>query len=382
MDLDKTVKRIDFDKIIENRKELQLYVRLTGDILNYIQNNNEATFKEIIKNVGGSDRRVLRLLNQLVGLNILVFKKNRFTLNGNYQKEITISDVLCPYCDGKVVTISKRFEDIRKIMKEVYSNKPKPTFVFDQRPVNLETTIRRVEYLILRGDLQNKKIAIIGDDDLTSIPIALTKLAKEVVVFDIDKRLISYIKKVKKQFNLKIKVIEQDFSKKLNKKFVNYFDVFMTDPTPEKIPFIVFTNFGIKLIKKKDSVGYLSIYSSAMDKTLDLQNALNEMGLFITDIIPNFTEYDFIEYTYNEKDKELLHRYSRGEKPICFTESLVRTEATPKTKPIKIIYKQRDLFGKATKRVLNNIRLDPAYQRDKKFVENIAKKMRRFSKNE
>lgn len=352
------IKNIDFNKIIENNLELDLYRKLYLNILKYLSINDSASFLDILRDVGGSDRRILRLIDELINKNIIIHKDGLFKLKQNNQHNLNSKDFLCKNCRGSIIDIEK-LSFIKKDMEIIFNKKPTPTFIFDQRPVTLETTLRRVAYLIFKGDIQNQKIAILGDDDLTSIAIALTKLAKEIFVFDIDKRFISFINKVSKEFNLDINVIEQDFSKSTPKNLLNYFDVFMTDPTPTKIPFIVFTNFGIRLLKSTDSVGYLSLYSSAMNKNIDLQGIINKMGLLVTDMIPRFTEYDFIEHTYNQKDKELLHNYSKNERPICFTESLVRVKMTKKTKPIKFTYRQKELFGKATRRVLADFKKDP-----------------------
>ena len=153
----------------------------------------------------------------------------------------------------------------------------------------------------------------------------------------------------------------------------------MEDPTPEKIPFTVFTNFGIKILNCKSAVGYISIYSSAMNKSIEIQKVINKMNFLMTDIIPKFTEYDFVEHTYTKRDKELLKKYNLNKKPICFNESLIRVEKTERTKPIKITYKKSDLFGKATKRVIKDFNKDPASRitsiTEKKYIINEIKKM-------
>lgn len=377
MAVEQTIEEIDFSKVIEHENELPLYHEVTRDILRYLESNYAATFNEIIRNVGGSDRRTLRLLDQLVKLKILSFEEGSFCIPNKPVHLIKSRDVVCPYCDGKIVTIDRKLRSISDKMKEIYSEKPKPTFIFDQRPVNLETTVRRVSYLIWRGDIQDKTIVVLGDDDLTSIALALTGLAKRTVVFDVDERLISFIKEKSRELDLDLEVFSQDFTKPMPEEFLHCFDVFMTDPTPTEVPFTVFTNVGIRLLKKgESSVGYLSIYPSCMKRDLEMQKIINAMGLMITDLIPLFTQYDFVRETYSEHDLRLLKKYSNGISEMSFYEYLLRVETTRETREVKIKYRLDELLGRATRRVLDNPQLDPALtsasDEERSYISKIA----------
>jgi|SRR3989344_862454 len=374
-DLDK----IDFNKVIENESELHTYKKLSLDIIKYLSINNSSSFLGILKNVGGSDRRTLRLLNELVINNILLYNKGLFMLGKRRKIRYASRSLICRECEGSLTDVSP-LADIKSRMVSIFRNKPKPTFIFDQRPVTLDTTIKRVAYALARGDIQDKKVAIVGDDDLTSIAISLTGVAKKVYVFDIDTRLVTFIQKISDNLKLDINVVEQDFTKEVPKIYKEYFDMFMTDPTPTKVPFTVVGNACLSLVNKDKGTGYFSIYSSAMDKNLDLQTVIHKMGLLITDIIPFFTEYDFIEETYSPQDKRLLGVYGNNKNPISFTESLVRVESTKKTRPLNISYNLNELLGKATKRVIYDLSKDPGLKtkshNEKKYLLNIARDMK------
>ena len=156
----------------------------------------------------------------------------------------------------------------------------------------------------------------------------------------------------------------------------------MTDPTPEKIPFSLFMNNAINLLKKEKGVIYTSIYSSAMDKSLELQKVINNMNLYVTDIIPNFTKYQALYELYKPTDIEIMKKYNIHmiDDSICFTESLVRMELTNDTRKIKLNYQGKDIFGKATKRVINNrnndvVKIEDNYlnEVEKMIKENASK---------
>ncbi len=350
--------KIDYSKVVENDEELEIYQRLTVEIQKFLMNNGATKFNTLVRYVGGSDRRMLRLLDQMVKEQIINYHNNHFVLANAPEPKIKQVDVGCPTCHG-LITAPKFFSDSQvEFLNAVIQSRPITTFIFDQRPVTLDTTLRRAAYMAWRGDLQNQDIAVLGDDDLTSIAIALTGLAKSITVFDIDERLIDYITKVSAENNLKIQCRILDVTKDLQEDIVSQFDVFTTDPTPTKIPFTVFVNVGIKLLRES-GIGYLSFYSSAMKLTSDLQEVLSQMKLIITDLIPFFTEYAFVPQTFSSEDNKLLEKYSGGISEMCFYEHLCRTVKTEETRTIPLTYKMGDMLGKATKRSLKNINSDP-----------------------
>lgn len=348
--------KVNYENVIENEFEKEIYEKYENKIINYLKEYGETDFWKIVRNVGGSERRMIRLLNEMVKNNEICYSNGKFYIQG---EKNFISNCLCKECNGKNVDI-EIFENIMGTLKTIWKNKPKATFYFDQRPVTLKTTLRRVAYLMSNGDIKNKKIIMLGDDDLTSVALALLRLKCEVVAVDADERLIKYINQIAKKYKLNLKGIVYNALDDTHECLKHKFDVLMTDPTPEKIPFTLFMNRAIELTKGEGSIIYTSIYSSAMKNTLDLQKVITDMNLYITDIIPRFTEYQSIIELYTENDFELFKKYNVkfDENSICFTESLFRMEVTDKTKKLKIKYKLSDIFGKATKRTIKDRKND------------------------
>ena len=140
-------------------------------------------------------------------------------------------------------------------------------------------------------------------------------------------------------------------------------------------------NRSVELTKGEGSIIYTSIYSSAMKKTLDLQRIITDMNLYITDIIPRFTEYQSIIELYSRNDLELFKKYgvTFDENSICFTESLFRMEVTSETRKLKIKYKVSDIFGKATKRAIKDSKND--VQTDAKDSEYLKKVQENLAEN-
>ena len=123
-------------------------------------------------------------------------------------------------------------------------------------------------------------------------------MAKHIQKLDIDERLINFINQISKEYNLNINARVFNALEEVPHELKHKFDCLITDPTPEVIPFTIFMNDAIDLLKK--------------------------------DNIP-----------FNEDS-------------ICFTESLFRLKITNKTKKIKLNYQGKDIFGKVTKRVIKD----------------------------
>lgn len=381
-----TRNKLDYSKVVELPKEISFYKDVTASIIKYLENDDTATFQEIIKyvDVGGSDRRTLRLLDQMVVAGLLIYERPYFKIYrsaSKNQSHLRISNLRCKLCDSKLVNITgnKSTAKLVSFMKKIIKDRPLPTFVFDQRPVTAETAVRRVAYAQWRGDIQDKRIVIIGDDDLNSVALAKAGVAKEIVVFDVDDRILNYINKISRANKLKIKTVNYNLLKEIPPRFLNYFDVFMTDPTPTPKPLSLFVNWGLKMLsKQKGKVGYISLYPSHMEKDEKFQKILSRMDVLITDLIPFFNQYDFVPFTYSDSDNALLKKYASKESKISFWEYLMRVETVAKTRALDIKLSPLDMFGRATKRVLKDSSKDPVLNKknSSRVIENTARDLK------
>jgi len=378
------LQNIDYSKVVDHGTNPSFYRQLSPKIIQYIENNESVSFQEIIKYVGGGERRIIRLLDQMVQKKMLIYQSSRFHLSKQKGKcPYAISDIRCPACDSKIVYIDGKMKALLEFMNNVVRARPKSTFIFDQRPVNPETIVRRVAYAIWRGDLQNKKIVLLGDDDLTSIAIAKTGMAKEIVVFDIDTRITDLIKSISEKYNFKIQTVKYDLLRDIPNRYTNYFDTFITDPTPTVKPLSLFTIRGLEMLQKQPGkAGYISLYPSHMELDIDFQKNLSEMNLLITDQIPFFNQYEIVYHTLTPADIELMKKYGAYKKSISFYEYLMRIETTDTSRLIDLRLSSADLMGKATLKALKDPMSDPVLSQKnvpisiKKAVDNLKRNSR------
>jgi predicted methyltransferase len=373
----KKLNKINYNLILDVKTNIPFYKQITFKIIDYIRNNGSASIDEILSFVGGGERRIARLLDQMVNLDMLMFTNSKFSMSNNNKVK---------FAQGKTQLFNNlaNYKDLFVFMNKVIKDRPQSTFIFDQRPVNINTIVSRVAYLIWRGDLQNKKIVLIGDDDLTSIALAWTNIAKEITVFDIDERLLELINNISKQYNLKINVVHKDLLKDLPKKYINHYDTFITDPTPTIKPLTLFTNKGLQMLKQEPGkIGYISLYPSHADINIDYQKTISKMYLLISDLIPFFNQYEIIEKSLIESDINLLKKYKYSNNCISFYEYWMRIQTTKFSKPLKMKISQIDLLGKATKQILKDPSKDPAFNDKYKseFINTSMHNLIKLAKN-
>lgn len=353
------MKNINYKNVIEDASELEFYKKNTTRIIKFLESVGPSSFGDIISRVEGGDRRTLRLLSEMTEAGMIEFKSDCFSVKNNLKK---YEDLACSGCRGKIIDVNgKKYKEILTIIEDVNSRRPKPTFVFDQRPVTPSSSVNRAFYAAWRNELANKDIALIGDDDLTSLAIGLLGFNNRITVFEIDKRLVRFLEEESKKLNLDIQFVEKNILDGIPDEHRNAYDIFFVDPTPTREPFTVFVNAGIDLLRESDgSIGYLSFYSSCIGKNIDLQDVLTQMRFLITDLIPFYVDYQPIFHTFRQSDFELMKKFHVKKINKAFFEYLIRVERTDRTKKLNIKTTVGEIIGRATKRALADESKDPA----------------------
>jgi len=173
-------------------------------------------------------------------------------------------------------------------------DRPPANAEFDQCAATPETTVRRFVYLFARGDLHEKQLLLLGDDDLLSVPVAMSRVARSVQVLDIDKHLLSYVATIAARNGLDIETHKYDVRKALPLSLRGHADVVITDPPYTTAGIDMFLARACQALQNRiGSVCYLSY--SPMDLELGdiwhVQRTISRTGFIITDKVPNFNFY-------------------------------------------------------------------------------------------
>ncbi len=218
----------------------------------------------------------------------------------------------------KIKNIDKK--SIREVLENIQKIRPIPDRQYDQFTATAITTSRRASEMAKNGDLYKRSVVFLGDDDLTSIAVGITKQAKRITVFEIDTRITSLIEKISSEYNLGIEVIKRDLRSAFPKDYLSQFDSVFTDPpyTPSGIS--LFLNRGIELLRKRYTSRLYLCYGNsdrARERELEIQKIITDKELLI-----HSKYFQFNKYT--------------GAESIGSSSSLYLLDWTPKTKLTEI----------------------------------------------
>ena len=235
------------------------------------------TVWELIKEIDGTIKTLYANLKELQERDIIAYDNFTFSLK---DKE-------------KYASICREsFEQEFKQYAQICKDRPSSKMEYFQAEMREEDVFKRMQTMYDRGDVAEKEIFILGDDDLLSIALALTKLPKRIVVLEIDKRITDFIQKVSDSMQLGITVINGSATKPLPQELQGTFDVFVTDPVETPKGFTAFISRCVQALKHPGS-GYFGLtdLECSPQSWHSIQKDLNSMKLIITDVIRKFSFY-------------------------------------------------------------------------------------------
>lgn len=209
-----------------------------------------------------------------------------------------VSDLTCQTCIGRGYALTPKQKTLLDKYSSILKDRPKSAIEYDQTPITEVDMLVRVGFMDQRGDIANKSILCMGDADLISIAIGLLGIAKEVVVIDVDARVIDFVNKVGKEHNLNIRAQRFDVRNGFPAELKDKFDVFVTDPVETLEGIKLFLSHGTVSLKGEGSVCYfgLTTLEAGTKKWHHIQRMLLDMNYSITDIRRNFNEYDNTDF--------------------------------------------------------------------------------------
>ena len=234
----------------------------------------------------------------------------------------------CPRCGGRGLDLeSPELARLLQEFRELVRERPGAVQQFDQGYVTPETAVARVAALWANGDLEGKRIIVLGDDDLTGLALALTGKAKRILTIDIDKRILEFTARIAQERGLEIETAQQDLRRPLPKDWLKNFDTFITDPPESKAGLEGFLKRGLQCLAGPGSAGYFGLtrLEASLHKWHEVQRFLLDQGAVITALIPRFNEYENWEYLERMRSWEHLP-VKRPPAGIWYRSALYRLE--------------------------------------------------------
>jgi hypothetical protein len=233
-------------------------------------------------------------------------------------------------------------------VKDLLENRPPAEFALDQSHADLSTVLKKTLYLIKKGDIEGRRIIFLGDDDVISLAVGLTKLANEITVVDIDNRVLSYLSNSASKLSItNFNVLNHDLRESIPEKIINKYDIAVMDPP--------YTNEGLRLFLKRakqvlkskimiDGKNFpivgkkclLSFGNKPPKVMQELQLSILDHGFIITEMLPDFNHYkgasiigqfSHLYYLQTVLDPESKYNLSFTSGPIYTSEVKSRSES-------------------------------------------------------
>jgi hypothetical protein len=282
--------------------------KIEAGILKQLRNKGKS-FWELLRDQGTHIPRFIESLKALLEKGIVSFDPQRkeFLIAQTQSPSSTSTPpppniTACPHCYGKGFILQEPFLTTLHEFQRIIADRPLPTAKYDQGTINPLDLALKAEFMYQRGDLEDRTLLLLGDDDLFGIYLALLKLARHLLVLDIDSHLLEYISNKTVQHGLDIELRVYDVQNDLPSDIRKACQVFVSEPPESLKGMKMFLERGIASLKEQEGVGYfgLTTLESSWPKWLEIQKFLLTKKMVITDILPDFSWYPEQENYWEE----------------------------------------------------------------------------------
>ncbi|MFD1148435.1 bis-aminopropyl spermidine synthase family protein [Saccharothrix hoggarensis] len=217
--------------------------------------------------------------------------------------------------------VSRHTEHLRSILADI-ADVPPPLAALDHVQATAETALKRALWLNTTYDLAGRTLLCLGDHDLTSLAVCAVNPSVEVVVVDVDDRLLEFISTRAEERGWTVRTVHADFRFGLPPAVVESADLVFSDPpyTPEGMA--LFAGRAVECLSDVARGRVLLAYGFS-DRTpalgLKVQQELQRLGLVFEAILPAFHRFDGAQAIGSAADLYVCRPTSR------------RATSTPKT---------------------------------------------------
>jgi predicted methyltransferase len=214
--------------------------------------------------------------------------------------------------------------------RRMAAGRPPPVGTFDQGHLTVDSVLARVRDLAGFGDLyEGVRIAVLGDDDLLSLALALTGAPERVAVFEVDDRLTRFIADRATQGGLPVEVHTVDLRRPLPARHLGGFDVFVCDPSETEAGLRMFVGRGLSCLRPgPGGAGYfgMTLIEADLAKWRALQRWLTGFPVAVSAILPDHGRYENWPTQAEEAQAFGVAAFSRPARSVWYRSSLFRVE--------------------------------------------------------
>jgi predicted methyltransferase len=218
----------------------------------------------------------------------------QFTVAGRrrFTTDATAVSAVCAGCGGRRIALPAAVSRLRHGLAAVAAAMPSPLVELDQCHCTPKTKLRRVLAMHDADAIANRRILLLGDDDLISV--ALLRFVRtfgirveEIVVVDIDERLLAFIRSELDGAPFPFRCVRHD----LRQPFAGEFDTVVTDPPYTAPGATLFLTRARRVLADEGADVFLSFGSRRPGVQFAVQQAIVQLGLEIRSLTRDFNDY-------------------------------------------------------------------------------------------
>jgi len=180
-------------------------------------------------------------------------------------------------------------------LTETLASRPRADRDLDHVAATPLTAMKRALYLSQRFDLRRATVLMLGDHDMTAVALAHVVPDIDLVVVDIDERLLGYIAELSRARGWRIRTRFADLRVELPPSLLGQCDLVFTDPpyNPEGVG--LFLRRGIQALRDGEFSRLLLAYGHGEHQRslgLQVQSVLHSLRLLNEAVLPAFHQYN------------------------------------------------------------------------------------------
>ncbi|MFB9904841.1 bis-aminopropyl spermidine synthase family protein [Allokutzneria oryzae] len=258
-----------------------------------------------------------------------------------YREHLELGRSLTP-ADPLDIAAQAHEELVTGIKQDIHAV-PGPMPALDHVAATARTMLRRAVWLDEQYTLSGARLLCLGDHDLTSLAACAVRPDLEVLVVDLDERVLEFIDSRAAERGLNIRCVHADFRFGLPPAAQGWADLVFTDPpyTPEGIG--LFVARAAACLRDTDLGRILLAYGfSERNPTLGLkvQQEILQLGVLFEAILPRFNRYHGAQAVGSASELYVLRATSKTRKLLerpastaIYTHGPQSVEAQGKTSP-------------------------------------------------
>jgi predicted methyltransferase len=211
--------------------------------------------------------------------------------------------------------LARRFAGCAELvarMRALIDAAPGPRAALDHVSATAETAVRRALWLDSTFDLTGARLLCVGDHDLTSLAVAHVNPDVEILVLDIDDRILEFIDSLQLR---QVRSLWSDFRYGIPANALQWGDLVFTDPpyTPEGVR--LFLARGLTGLRDRDHARLVLAYGFAEGSPalgLKVQQEIIGLHLVTEAVLPDFHRYDGAQAVGSASDLYVLRPTARS----------------------------------------------------------------------